>query len=744
MKNRSRSHIIISEFKVDIDRDNVMSLLGCRRKDSVYEDILEDFPGIAKEAEAAASPRAILRFGRIGKEETWNLQEGTPVIYVILTAGEGMERLSGRYFTEGSYLSGMLADAMADDLLFRMDGIVNQRIKSECAIRRLGVSERFEAPVDFPMEAQKAILEETGALEMLGITITKGFMFHPVKTMAYILVLTDDETIFNAQHDCGKCEAKDCMMRKENEIQIKAINSAAEDESVVVCEPGQTILDAMKKAGVYLNAPCGGKGTCGKCRIRVLEGKLDATPFDRMKLQGEELEKGIRLACKAYPKSDCTIVFGGEENFEAVSDFVLEESGSRDLKFQKSSNKNCIIGIDIGTTTIAVSAADEDSGKPIHTVSMINRQRAYGADVISRIQASNEGRKEELQDSIRKDLKEGIEKVLGEAGIDRKSVRKAAIGCNTTMAHLLLGYSCEGLGAYPFTPFYTGTVEMPLDELLGARVMDIPAVVLPGISAFVGGDITAGLLACGFADTHEISILIDLGTNGEMAIGNSEKIMVTSTAAGPAFEGGNISCGVGSVDGAICTIAITEGTEEEGGFRASYDTIGRKPPVGICGTGVIEIVSELAKNGIVDETGLMEETYFDEGYRIADTNDGIPIVFTQKDVRELQLAKSAIRAGIETLILKYGVSCDNISTVYLAGGFGFRMNIEKAVNIGLLPEALAGKVKAVGNTSLGGALRYLTEKDAPAKMDAIIRASEEINLSNSKEFHELYMEHMYF
>jgi uncharacterized 2Fe-2S/4Fe-4S cluster protein (DUF4445 family) len=231
--------------------------------------------------------------------------------------------------------------------------------------------------------------------------------------------------------------------------------------------------------------------------------------------------------------------------------------------------------------------------------------------------------------------------------------------------------------------------------------------------------------------------LIDLGTNGEMAIGNRDRILVTSTAAGPAFEGGNISCGMGSVKGAICSVNIADG-------NVSCGTIGDKAPIGLCGTGVIETVYELMKNELIDETGMLDEDYFDDGFVLAKTPEGEDISFTQKDVREIQLAKSAVRAGMETLILRFGVGYEDIDRVFLAGGFGYKMNLEKAIGIGLLPEELRDKISAVGNSSLGGAVVYLTEEDAPQRIEHIVELSEEISLATDKDFNQFYTDYMFF
>lgn len=503
---------------------------------------------------------------------------------------------------------------------------------------------------------------------------------------------------------------------------------------------GVSLLDSLIQHDIYISAACGGKGKCGKCKVRMMEQATPATEMDAQFFDEAQLAAGWRLACLAYPETDCRVLVesGDESDFEIVSEHqnTRAESGT-------AAEKAYDIGIDIGTTTIAVNLIGATSGEVLNTFTTINKQRAYGADVISRIQASNDGRREELMLCIRRDLYEGIYRVVADEGIDPAKVRRIAIAGNTTMGHLLMGFSCETLGVYPFTPVDIGTIRVRFCDLFGGiegldgNYLNADIILLPGISTYVGADITAGMLSCDFDRQEKTCLLVDLGTNGEMAIGNREHIMVTSTAAGPAFEGGNISCGMGSVKGAICSVSVKDG-------KAVCDTIGQKPPIGLCGTGVIETVYELLQEELIDETGMLEEDYFDDGFVLAQTPEGEDISFTQKDVREIQLAKSAVRAGIETLLLRFGVTYDEIDHVFLAGGFGYKINLEKAIGIGLLPEELHAKISAVGNSSLGGTVTYLTDGTAEERVDKIVDLAEEIPLSTDKDFNQFYTDYMFF
>ena len=220
-------------------------------------------------------------------------------------------------------------------------------------------------------------------------------------------------------------------------------------------------------------------------------------------------------------------------------------------------------------------------------------------------------------------------------------------------------------------------------------------------------------------------------------MGNKDRILVTSTAAGPAFEGGNITWGTGSIPGAICSVKL-EGTDVQ------VKTIRDQAPEGICGTGVVEITAELVREEIVSDSGVLDDEFFERGFPLAKTPDGKEIVFTQKDVREIQLAKAAVRAGVETLLVRYGIEKKDVAKVYIAGGFGYKLNTEKAIAIGMLPEEFWGRIEAVGNSSLAGAAKYLNDPEGEKTVRGLVEISEEVNLSSDKDFNEFYMDAMFF
>ena len=725
---------IRTDFQLELDKNVVFRLLDCHEDSPAYEQIDEEYEEKYQYVAGLAEPKAAYCIDECTQgSELLSSCEENGLIYVFLTIGCKISEYSSNLFQQGDVLAGMMSDAIADALLFNVQDQLTEEIRRVCREKGLGIARRLEAPSDIPMQMQKEILDKSKAEIPFQAGVTEGFMYSPVKSTGYILVTTTDVEKFNGKHNCRTCKAVNCKMRQIQPVRVKI---EGKHETEVCCKEDETVLDAIRSSGEDYSFACGGKGTCGKCKIQVLKGRIGITPEDEKFFSEQELREGYRLACKAVPEEDCTVTFCGkqESSFEVMSDYNVDQGICSNVM---PAGQPYHIGIDIGTTTLVVSLVETATGNTAAVYSGINRQRAYGADVIARIQASCEGKGKKLQQLIREDLLTGIEYIINKTGMREEEIGKIAIAGNTTMGHLLSGYSCETLGVYPFTPVDISMKELSFKEAFASDQYKIPVLMLPGISAFVGADITAGMLCLGFAENEKVSLLIDLGTNGEMAVGNRERIFVTSTAAGPAFEAGNISCGTGSIPGAICDVVIEEGT-------VHVRTIENQDPTGICGTGVIAALSELLKNKIVDETGLLDEEYFDEGFELAVAEGGYKLSLSQKDIREIQLAKSAVRAGMETLLLRYGVSYEQLDRVYLAGGFGYKVDLSKAAGIGLIPEELLSKVEAVGNSSLAGAVKTLMDKDAQNKLDRICSISQEIDLSTDKAFQEFYMDYMMF
>lgn len=519
----------------------------------------------------------------------------------------------------------------------------------------------------------------------------------------------------------------------------------------IECRENQTILEALQEAGIYIPALCAGRGTCGKCKVL--------------------LEKGEYLACKTYAEGDILLELpeGDEQQIlvegvkAAASRYMDNQSKVEDECFaeNKKREEKLFIAVDIGTTTIAMALVGEGSGEVKDTFAVLNRQRMHGADVISRIAAANDGRLEELHKLILEDLQQGIAK-LTRSG--RLEVTKLIIAANTTMVHLLMGYSCEALGRHPFSSEHLDRIETTLEEMTvkdkpmeqkgEADRADLPVTILPGISAFVGSDITADILICPGFFEEGISLLLDMGTNGEMVIGNKDRLIAASTAAGPAFEGGNITCGTGSIPGAISQVKILN-------RRALIGTIGGKqPPVGICGTGIIEAIAELKKNRLMEADGALKPPYDRAGFSLWTASTGEKVAIYQQDIRQLQLAKGAIRAGMEQLMEAFGCRPEQIDKVYLAGGFGTKLPIEASIEIGLFPAEFRGKIESIGNGALLGAIAFgkVEEKGTGSgeesigksgplqeeRLGALKARTEGLNLALAEGFEERYLKYLDF
>lgn len=511
----------------------------------------------------------------------------------------------------------------------------------------------------------------------------------------------------------------------------------------------KNILELLKEKNEYLNAPCNGSGNCGKCRVRLLEGVSEPTAREKNLLTKEELAEGIRLACQTIPKQECRLQILNRQHSECDSEdqilnavslsvqkkAVVESEAVLEKKTvtgHKLSGQEYGIAIDIGTTTIAAALIELTTGENVAVQTAINHQRAYGADVISRIKASVEGNGKQLQQLIQKDLKEIISGLLEHGRAAKQQVKRVVIAGNTTMCHLLSGYPCDTLGKAPFCPVDISLQRKTCREVLGTEELMADIFLLPGISAFVGADIVAGIMACGMLEREDYTLFLDIGTNGEMAVGNRDGLFVTSTAAGPAFEGGNISCGIASVAGAIDKVEINYP-------YTKVHTLGEKSAIGICGTGLIETIYELLRNRIMDEHGTLGADFIEEGYPLVKNQ----IFLKQQDIREFQVAKAAVRAGIERLLEWSGVCGKDIARVCLAGSFGCHIPVEKAIGTGLLPEELKEKILPEGNTALEGAKQFLLYQDSE-KLERIIALTKEIKLATDTEFQDKFLQYMDF
>lgn len=408
------------------------------------------------------------------------------------------------------------------------------------------------------------------------------------------------------------------------------------------------------------------------------------------------------------------------------------------------------LAIDIGTTTIAAYLVDLSSHRVLAVRSEENNQGRFGADVISRIAATGQG--QDLTAVVRLQLSQMTQSLAESAQIEPDGILAATVVGNPTMIHLLFGLNPDPIGRAPFMPLSTEQLEIDMATLGLPAHPEAGIVAAPGLSAYVGADIIADILASRMNETEHLSLLIDIGTNGEMVLGDSRGLIACSTAAGPAFEGANIRCGSGGIAGAIDE-ALRDGD------ALVLGTIGDGSPKSICGTGLIDLVALLLEDGIVDETGRMDLaaardspaykdriTERDGEAALIVTTPGDPeeVVLTQGDVRQVQLAKGAIAAGVRTLLEEAGVDAHDIKTVYLAGGFGTYVRPESALRVGLIPSLPVERVIAIGNAAGAGAARLLLDSESLEEARRIVMMSRYIELSRSEVFQKFFIDEMLF
>lgn len=386
--------------------------------------------------------------------------------------------------------------------------------------------------------------------------------------------------------------------------------------------------------------------------------------------------------------------------------------------------------IDLGTTTIALVLMDRSSGSLRQKTVFANPQRTLGSDIISRIQASCDGSRDELASLAADALRHQTLNLCRKNKTSIHDLKTCMIGGNTAMTHLLMKYDCHPLSAAPFQPAYPSPDPFTTE---GVQVQ-----ILPWISGFIGGDITAGILAC-HLDARTASdapvLFVDLGTNGEMILSTGDKLFTAATAAGPALEGASLSCGTAAIPGAICEVSLRRG-------RARTKTIDNKLPIGLCGSGAVSLSAELIRQGYVDKDGILTPDFPDNGISLGMPPHGTPLVFTVEDFRQMQLAAASIGAGIDALCHAANLSPDRLSEIILAGGFGFFISVSDAITLRMLPPLAADRIHAVGNSCLQGLYRCATENIPVHETFSFLSRIIPVNLAEDTFFRDRFVDHM--
>ncbi|MBE6653087.1 MAG: DUF4445 domain-containing protein [Ruminococcaceae bacterium] len=509
-------------------------------------------------------------------------------------------------------------------------------------------------------------------------------------------------------------------MNQEKKMVVVTLNGTAYS-----CPAGTTLGDLMQGHG-HGNMPCGGHGKCGKCRVTVKGEVTPPTEDERKALTAEELTEGIRLACRTRVLGNCTVTTAEQSGGQIVTDGEFPSSMKHGALNPFRSGYGA--AIDIGTTTLAARLYDRE-GRIVAGASRLNPQSVWGADVISRMEAAMAGNASKMAAQTRRTLDDMLAELAKTAGVQSRDIGAVTITGNTVMLHLLTETDVEPLTHAPFEAKRLFGETLPASHLDLTRLdPDAPVYLPPCIAAFVGADTVTAILASDIRESPETALLCDIGTNGEMVLWHENTLYACSTAAGPAFEGAGISMGMGGRTGAVDRVWVTDG-------RIDAHVIGEAAPTGICGSGLVDAVAALLDTEELDETGFLE----DDPAVIAD-----PVEITQEDIRAVQLAKSAIHAGMRTLIETAGLSCDEVTTLYIAGGFGSYLDVKNAGKIGLLPEELTDRVTVLGNAALTGAAMLLLCPDLRPACESMARETRIVELATNPVFVSEYMERMMF
>jgi len=548
------------------------------------------------------------------------------------------------------------------------------------------------------------------------------------------------------------------------------------DDITINVSAGTTILEASRQAGVLIEAPCNGAGHCAKCAVSILPADLDKlVTHDAQHLTVEQDAFVSVLACHAELRGDLTvhipqreesglkILTGGVsqridhlpfmgKRYDPENDETGVYGGEALLYRENCDTTADLYGVvvDIGTTTLAAGLIDLNSGRELVTVSALNPQSLHGQDVLSRIRfAADEQGRETLRNVLIDEINRLIAQATAKAGILAENIYEVVFSGNSCMLHLATGADPTPLGRLPFTPAIRGGNHLPASQQ-GLAIASGGLLWLPPIiSAYVGADITAGILAAELHRLSGVTLFIDIGTNGEMILADNGRLLATATAAGPAFEGMNISCGMRAADGAIESFTISPSGE------LTYETIGGGIATGICGSGLMDLVAELVRTGVVGKNGrfansatagipeqLRKRLEKEQGKTFFRLNDRL--TFTQSDVRQVQLAKGAIRAGIDLLLQAGGVDAAEIERVFIAGSFGYHLQESSLITLGLLPPETSGKVSFLGNTAKSGGEMLLMNRNQRSELAGIVATVDVVELAANPSFDRAFMEAMAF
>ena len=466
---------------------------------------------------------------------------------------------------------------------------------------------------------------------------------------------------------------------------------------------GINLMSALQDNHIFLDAPCGGNGKCGKCKVLI---------------SGQEV-----LACQTMVESDMSVTIPKQSGLKVL------QTGLDNIQTMDPWKEGHLLAFDIGTTSLVCFLMDGKTGEEIGRSSMLNPQAAFGADVISRIQSALHGEMEQETKVIREGMTSLIRQVCETARIDPVQIGVVSVAGNPAMQQLFLGISPENLAGVPFAPILTEAKVISCKNILPI-CLNADLLIIPDISGYIGADTIGCVLSTELHNNKEITLLVDIGTNGEMVLGNKDRMIACSTAAGPALEGANIQFGMRGTDGAIDHVWLEKD-------RIHYSVIGGGEPKGICGSGLIDAIAVGLKTGLLNKRGrILNGNHI---FHVSET-----VYLTQEDIRQVQLAKGAIYAGIFLMARQLGIEIKDIQKIQLAGAFGNYLSPESACRIGLLPEELLSRIEAVGNAAGSGAKMLARNQDLLPLTQKLTEKIEFLELASLPEFSRTFAKAMNF
>jgi len=593
------------------------------------------------------------------------------------------------------------------------------------------------------------------------------------------------------------------VIRFDGDERIQMVLRITVDKEEIDVDENSSLLDAIMKTGIQLTSPCGGKGKCGKCLIRIFseEGLKDPTSREKELLDHDDVAQGYRLACQTFPR-DGMVIDIPEESRELTAELLLKHAKTKRIeeraltrqiieitdrktveelkdhlekimadyshdeilkegKLVNLLGQNKIVAwldsdrlaaltpedetrigvaLDIGSTTMVAYVFDIEKQEIVAVESLTNPQRKFGEDIMSRIDISMRDRKnyEMLRDTLRKGIGRLLQSAVEKIGLSPENIIRLSIVGNTAMHHFFLGLDVTKLGKVPFSPETKDAIEIKGSNLEMPEINNCTVSAPPLVAGFVGADLVAVLLATELADSENPTAAIDIGTNAEIALAGNGRLMSCSAAAGPAFEGGNISHGMRAAEGAICSVWFENG-------KLEYEIIGEGQPIGLCGSGLIDFVAEGLRQGIIDSSGgFVQDCCGDrlvgrhgKARYVIFSNGKKEISVTQGDVRQLQLAKAAIHSGLEILMERLGI--EKLDRLLLAGAFGTNMSARNGRLIGMLPEMPLNNIVPVGNAAGTGAIQLLTDKKARKRVLETVGKTEYVELSEERDFQKRFI-----